>query len=213
VKIPVVKVTATIVEDKESLEAREFIAGQYPPVEDSVSSTGRLGRALGRRTDDPKIFGAAVNLTECSVRIRTTKKNAKVPVSAAPPNSIDSEADIDGMGNILLSLSATDLSTQIDLPGGGTEVKLQGINMIKDATIVGVDAADNSAALEMVTGPALSYAADETIMSGCSVLQDPKIPDKQCSSIKTVAPSSVILADFSRIMGKSTRPIFYKKSS
>jgi len=138
VKIPVVKATATIAEDKESLEAQEFIAGQYPPVEDSVSSTVRLGRALvsgalGRRTDDPKIFGAAVNMTECSVRIQTTRKKAKAPVSAAPPNSIDSEADTKGMSDIQLSLLATDLSTQIDLPGGGTEMELQGIHMTKDA--------------------------------------------------------------------------------
>jgi len=64
------------------------------------------------------------------------------------------------------------------------------------------DAAGNSAALEMVTGHALSYAADETIVGGCPVTQDPKILDKQCSTIKPVTPRSVILADFSRMMGE-----------
>jgi len=200
VKIPVVKVATTMAEDKESLEAQQFIAGQYPPVEESVSSTVRLGKALvsgalGRRTDDPKIFSAAVNMTECSVRIQTMKKKAKVPVSAAPSNSIDSEADIEGMGDILLSLSATDRGTHIDLPRGGTETELQGINTAKDPTILKGGAADNSASLEMVTAPAFSYAADETIVIGRSVIQDPKIPVKQCSSIKPVTRRSVILAD------------------
>jgi len=206
-KIPVVKATATIAEDKESLEVQEFIAAEYPHVENSVSSTVRLGRALvsgalGRRTDDPKIFGAAVSMTECSVRIQTTRKKAKAPVSAAPPNSIDSEADTEGMGDSELSLSATDLCTQIDLPEGGTEMEMQGIHTIKDATIAGGIAAGNPNALEIMTGPVLSYAADETIVSGCSATQDLGIPDKQCSPIEPVTPRSVILADFNLMMGE-----------
>jgi len=87
----------------------------------------RLGKALvsgalGRRTDDPKIFGAAVNIIECSVKLQTTNKKAKAPVSASPRNSIDSGAEGEAASNdttceVQLSQSATDLGTQIDLPG------------------------------------------------------------------------------------------------
>jgi len=92
------KLSATATEDLESVQAQNFIAEQYPPVEESVSSTVHLGRALvsgalGRRTDDPKIFGVPVNMIECSVKLQTTNKKAKAPVSAGPPNSIDSEAE------------------------------------------------------------------------------------------------------------------------
>jgi len=56
---------------------QDFVASQYPPMDGSISSTVRLGRAfvsgaLGRRTDDPKLFDAAVNVTDCSVRLSTT---------------------------------------------------------------------------------------------------------------------------------------------
>jgi len=120
------KVPEVVVEDAQSLEIQDFIASQYPPVDKGVSSTVRLGRALvsgalGRRNDDPKLFGAAINIVECSVRLQTTKKKAKVPVSAAPPNSIESEADCGDTSDVHLSQSATDLGTQIELPGDGLE--------------------------------------------------------------------------------------------
>jgi len=117
--------------------------------------------ALWRRTDDLKIFGAAVSMTECSVQIQTTRKKAKAPVSAAPPNFIDSEADTEGMGDSRLSLSATDLRTQIDLPGGGTKMELQGVHPIKNATVSEDVVAENPAALEIMTGPVLSYHREQ----------------------------------------------------
>jgi len=100
VKNAIDKGPEAVLEDAQSLEAQNFIAAQYPPIEEGVSSTVRLGRALvsgalGRRNDDPKSFGAAISIQECSVRFKSTKKKAKAPVSAAPPNSIDSEVDCD----------------------------------------------------------------------------------------------------------------------
>jgi len=137
------KLSAIAMKDLQSLQAQNFIAGQYPPVKEGLSSTVRLRRALvlgalGRRTDDPKIFGVAVNLIECSVKLQTTNKKAKTPVSAAPPNSIDSEAEGGAASNdttcdVQLSQSATDLGTQIELPSGDVEIGAHEKNGIKDA--------------------------------------------------------------------------------
>jgi len=85
-------------ETMESIEAQNFIAAQYPPVDEGVLSATRLGRALvsgalGRCTDDPQMFDAAVGIVECSVVLRTTKVKAKTPVSNPPPNSIDSDVE------------------------------------------------------------------------------------------------------------------------
>jgi len=56
--------TATL-DEEDSLAVQDFVAAQYPPVEEVVSSTVRLGRALvsgalGMRTDDPILFETAV---------------------------------------------------------------------------------------------------------------------------------------------------------
>jgi len=114
--------TATYVQD--------FMTLQYPPMDEGVSSTVRLGRAfvsgaLGRRMDDPKLFDAAVNITECSVRLLTTTRKAKTPVSAPPPNSIDSEMDKGDDNEAHLSQSATDLDVQIELPSANAECTFQ----------------------------------------------------------------------------------------
>jgi len=105
---------------------QDFLASQYPPVDEGVSSTVRQGRALvsgalGRRTDDPKLFDAAVNITECSVRLLTTSKKAKTPVSAPPPNSIESEMDRGDISDAHLSQSANELDVQIELPSMNVE--------------------------------------------------------------------------------------------
>jgi len=112
-----------MVDTAESLAIQDFIAAQYPPVEEVVSSSVRLGRALvsgalGKKDDDPKIFEAAVNLAECRVMLQSTKRKSKIPVSAAPPNSTESEMDVDESGSIQLSTSATDVGVHIGLPGG-----------------------------------------------------------------------------------------------
>jgi len=112
----------------QSLVIQDFIAAQYPPIVDEcVSSTVRLGRALvsgalGRKNDDPKLFEATVELQECSVVIQqSTKRKAKTLVSAAPPNSIDSEAEGEEHDDVRLSQSSTDTGVNIELPGCAME--------------------------------------------------------------------------------------------
>jgi len=114
--------TATI-KSEESLLAQNFIAAQYPPVGEEVSSTIRMGRALvsgalGMQTDDPKFFEAIVKLLYCVFVLQSTRKKARTPVSAPPPNSIDSEVDGNESGDVLLSQSATDVGVYIELPEG-----------------------------------------------------------------------------------------------
>jgi len=53
--------------------------------------------------------------------LQSTRKKAKAPVSAAPPNSIDSEVDVNESGDVTLSQSATDVGVCIELPEGAVE--------------------------------------------------------------------------------------------
>jgi len=127
-----VEMNTVTAESADSLFVQEYVAIQYPPEEEGVSSTVRLGRALvlgalGMRTDDPKLFKTALQLPDCSVVIRSTKKKAKAPVSAPSPNSINSEMDMNDSADIQLSQSATDVGVQIELPGLGVESMLQKI--------------------------------------------------------------------------------------
>jgi len=115
-------------ETAESFAIQEFIAAQYPHLEKVVSTTVRLGLALvsgalGRKIDDPKMFETVVNLTDCDVVLQSTRKKSKVPVSAAPPNSMESEMDVDE--SVQLSQSATDIGVHIGLPEGETELDYQ----------------------------------------------------------------------------------------
>jgi len=205
------KIIATAIEDPQSLEVQNFIAGQYPPVEEGVSSTVRLDRAfvsgaLGKRTDDPKIFGAAINIIECSVRLQTTNKKAKTPVSAAPPNLLDSVAEGEAVSynttfDVQLSQSATDLGTQIDLPGGDTEIKSREKYGNKDVSIKGVETPDTPVNPGLVATPLLPYAGGKSVESGRHVLDDPEMSDKQGVGAKTLrSPRNVILAEFNRMM-------------
>jgi len=172
-----------MMEDAQALELQDFIASQYPPIDEGVSSTVRLGRALvsgalGRRNDDPKLFGAAINIVECSVRLQTTKKKAKIPVSAAPPNSIDSEVDCGDVCDAHLSLSATDLGTQIELPGDGVEVagfQATGIPILEKET-----PSSNRPEEEVLRVPILTQVGPEIVKT----------------------PRKVILADFNRLMSE-----------
>jgi len=107
----------------QSLVNQEAIASQYPPIiDESVSSTVRLGRALvsgalGKRNDDPKLFEATVELQECSVVLHSTRKKAKAPVSAPPPNSIDSDVEGEDQYDVVMSQSTADTGVNIELPG------------------------------------------------------------------------------------------------
>jgi len=149
------------------------------------------------------MFGAAVNLPKCSVRIQTTKRKAKAPVSAAPPNSIDSEGEVEGTSDAQLSLFVTDLGTQIDLSGGGAEVKAQEIHGTKDATEEEGKTLDTSAALGNMMTPLLAYAREEIVASDRPEAQGTKIQDKQDVTGKPPKTlRSVILADFSRLISE-----------
>jgi len=80
----VVETSTVAIESADSLFVQEYVALQYPPVEETVSSTVRLGRALvsgalGMRTDEPKLFETAIRLPDCSVVIRSTKKKVRAP--------------------------------------------------------------------------------------------------------------------------------------
>jgi len=127
-----VETSTVTTESADSLFVQKYVALQYPPVEEVVSCTVRLGRALvsgalGMWTNDPKLFETAIRLPDCSVVIRSTKKKARAPVSAPPPNSIDSEMDMNDFAEIQLSQSATDVGVHIELPGLGVESMLQEI--------------------------------------------------------------------------------------
>jgi len=122
----------------DSLYVQEYVASQYPSVEEVKYSTVRLGRALvsgalGMSTDDPKLFETAIRLPECSVVIHSTKRKAKAPVSA--PNSIDSEMDINESTDVQLSQSVTDVGVQIEKLGLGVEAMLQEILAKEEVTV------------------------------------------------------------------------------
>jgi len=96
-------------------------------------------------------------------------------VSAAPPNSIESEADCGDVSDAHLSQSATDLDTQIELPGDGMEVA--------ESHEMGVPTLDG-----MVEGGNQSGAR-------LAEVSRPIVPENVTSP-----PRKVILADFNRLM-------------
>jgi len=53
--------------------------------------------------------------------LKSTKTKAKRPVSAAPPNSMESEMDVNWSECVQLSQSATDIGVHIELPDGEIE--------------------------------------------------------------------------------------------
>jgi len=143
--------TATL-EAEESLFLQIFMAAQYPQVGEIVTPTIRMGRALvsgalGMRTDDPKLFEAAVELPECVVVLQSTKRKAKTPVSAAPPNSIDSEIDGNESGDVMLSQSATHVGVYIELPEGSIDPTIPGRPRVKNG--VGVIPEEQTEAVVM----------------------------------------------------------------
>jgi len=156
------KQQSVLTEDKGNLDAQKYIASQYPPVEESVSSTVRLWRlfvsgAMGRQNDDPKMFEMAVELVDCSVPSRTTDEKAEMPVSDPPPNSIDSEIEEDEASDARLSQSTTDTGVHIELPEGNTETNEQGVDETsrKDASLCADDATGEPVAPGSVAMPVL----------------------------------------------------------
>jgi len=120
----------------DEIAVQDFVAAQYPPIEETVSVTVRMGRALvsgalGMRTDDPKLFATAVRLPECTVVLQSTNAKAKLPVSAAPPNST-SEVDVSESDYVQLSQAATDIGVHIELPDGDIESTQPGMEVVRD---------------------------------------------------------------------------------
>jgi len=203
--------SATATEDASSLEAQNFIASQYPPVEDGVSSTVRLGRAfvsgaLGKQTDDPKLFGAAVNIVDCSVKLMTTNKKAKMPVSAALPNSINLEAEEGGISHdttfdVQLSQSATDLGMQIDLPSVDIETEPHMKDVTRELISTEAELPETPIRPGHVSTPMLSQAvgklskSDRREFDGENASVEPKI-----NTVNARSPRNVILAEFNRMM-------------
>jgi len=120
----------TIIDSPESLMIQNFIAAQYPPIEETVSSSVRMGRALvsgalGMLDDDPKMFKTSVQMTDCMVVIPSIKKKSRTPMSGAPPNSINLEQEIAESDDVQRSQSVTDVGVHIELPEIGTEIMAQ----------------------------------------------------------------------------------------
>jgi len=87
--------------------------------ETEVLGPALVAGALGRRIGDARTTTMMRGITECRVRLLTTQQKAELPVPPAPNNSAESNSAVeipcgyDGR----LSLSATDLHVQLELPG------------------------------------------------------------------------------------------------
>jgi len=75
--------------------------------------------ALGRKIGDTRTATMMRGITECRVELLSTRQKAKLPLPAAPNNSAESNsvAETAGAHDGRLSLSATDLHVQLELPG------------------------------------------------------------------------------------------------
>jgi len=187
-------------EDKGNLDAQEYIASQYPPVDEGVSSTVRLGRslvsgAMGRRTDDPKMFETVVELMDCSVALRTTKDIAKTPVSNPPPNSIDSDVEEDEVSDARLSQSTTDTGVHIELPEGNAKIKDQGVRTVAGITTEkpkapGCVATPVLLSLKSVNDPKTRMEEGTTVLD----------KEERLEVRTNVTPRSVFLSEYSRMI-------------
>jgi len=181
---------------------QNFVASHYPPIDEGVSSTVRLGRAfvsgaLGRRTDDPKLFEAAVNITECSVRLLTTSKKAKTPVSAPPPNLIDSEMDQGENSDAHLSQSVTDLEVHIELPSVSAECTFRDMVGPFDEEMIGeAPVAPGIVATPVIATVVASVITPEIAMSG---MIDRSGEMKEVSE-RIPTPRSVVLAEYNQLL-------------
>jgi len=163
------KIKAMSKESAQSLANQDAIASQYPPIiDESVSSTVRLGRALvsgalGKRNEDPKIIVATVELQEFSVVLNSTRRKAKAPVSAPPPNSIESDVNVKEHDEVCMSHSTTDTGVNIDLPGSGQETgaEIMDVDDVRD----GMNETGDKCTKEIV--------AEEM----CTAISEPSFPD------------------------------------
>jgi len=79
--------------------------------------------ALERTIGDSRTVNMMRGITECRVELLSTRQKAKLPVPAAPNNSAESNSvtEYTETGDARLSLSATDLHVQLELPGDVSE--------------------------------------------------------------------------------------------
>jgi len=95
--------------------------------------------ALGRKIGDARTATMMRGITECRVELLSTRQKAKLPVPAVPNNSAKSNSvtEYPGTSEARLSLFATDMNVQLELPSdvsegiGGEEVVM--------ASVVGPD--------------------------------------------------------------------------
>jgi len=196
-------------ENKGNLDAQDYIASQYPTVDGGVSSTVRLGRslvsgAMGRWTDDPKMFETAVELMDCSVPLRTTKEKAKIAVSKLPPNSIDFELEEDEVCDARLLQSTTDTGVHIELPEGNAEIDDQGVREMVDkdsSTGVG-NVSEGPKTPGCVTTPVRSSL--EGGIEPSRRIKEITVPGKRgrLEGSKNVTPRSVVLAECIKLIEK-----------
>jgi len=164
------------VDDAESLAIQEIVAMQYPPVGKTTTSSVRMGRslvsgALGMRLDDPKYFEATVKLAECTVILQSTRRKAKAPVSAPPPNSIESEREPSEAGDVQLSQSATDIGVFVGLPDAGVEMMSTEMSGTKGSqNVANVCAVRVADAQGVAMTPAMSTRPVEIIAESCEVV-------------------------------------------
>jgi len=201
------KGSTVAIESEESLVAQNFIAAQYPPVGGEVSETIRMGRALvsgalGMQTDDPKFFEATVKLSDCVVVLQLTRKKARTPVSAPPPNSIDSEVDGNDSCDVLLSQSATDVGVYIELPGGLIDTTTPEKTCAGDRlSLTDVRQADAPSTPVMVATPVISVREMEADMKTRNVMSElTRAADKMIKERIVVGPSKEAVAESQRIL-------------
>jgi len=96
---------------------------------DEDSRTEALGPALvagalGRKLGDARTATMMRGIIECRVELLSTRQKAKLPLPPPPHNSTASNSMADGSiaDDARLSLSATDLQVQVELPGDVSEM-------------------------------------------------------------------------------------------
>jgi len=190
-------------ESAQSLTNQNAIASQYPPIiDESVSSTVGLGRALvsgalGKRNEDPKIFEATVDLQECSEVLHSTRRKAKAPVSAPPPNSTESDVDVEEHDEVCMSHSTTDLGVNIVLPGSGQELVAERMDV--DDVREGMNEIGDKCIKETV--------AEEM----CTAISEPSFPDTPTAPGSVETP--VLQRSESTVKEKSARVPSQKRAA
>jgi len=84
-----------------------------------------LGKAVPRTSSED----ALIDMPDCYVEMTSTRKKAKMPVSVAPPNSIDSDVDRDDTGSEIPDV-------HIEIPGEVKEYIVSSVEVGREAEVV-----------------------------------------------------------------------------